>query len=211
MKTILCFGDSNTWGYDGRTKGRFPLEVRWTGILRGELGPDFWVVEEGLNGRTTVWDDPVEGEWKNGLRYLVPCLESHKPVDLVILMLGTNDLKARFSVPAADIAGGVERLVSTILLSPYGPQGEAPQLFLVAPPPLGKLTEFAEMFTGATEKSRLLGVYYRQVAEAYGCPFLDLGSLIQSWDVDGVHFAPEMHRKLGLRAAEEVRRILGSS
>jgi lysophospholipase L1-like esterase len=107
MKTIVCYGDSNTWGQDGLTKTRYPMDVRWTGVLRNELGADYWVIEEGLCGRTTVWDDPIEGEWKNGLRYLMPCLESQAPIDLVVLMLGTNDLKNRYAVSAFDIANGL--------------------------------------------------------------------------------------------------------
>lgn len=212
MKTILCYGDSNTWGYDARSLGRFPPEVRWPGVLRNQLGQDYWVIEEGLNGRTTVWDDPVEGEWKNGLRYLTPCLESHAPLDLVVMMLGTNDLKMRYSVPPSDIASGIGRLVSAVKLSPFGPQSNgtqnlAPQLLLLAPPPVGRLTGFAEMFTGASEKSQKLGLYYRQIAELYGCHFLDTSQVIHSWDVDGIHFSPEDHQKLGHAVAEIIKQI----
>src|SRR3990172_7397939 len=114
MKAILCYGDSNTWGYDPTTQDRFPRQVRWTGVLAQELGPEYYVIEEGLSGRTTVWDDPVEGLHKNGRTYLLPCLESHQPIDLILLMLGTNDLKMRFSVPAADIAASVGVLVDVI-------------------------------------------------------------------------------------------------
>ena len=113
MKTVLCFGDSNTWGYDPATKNRFPRDVRWAGILAGLLSPDYQVIEEGLNGRTTVWNDPIEG-YKNGRDYLIPCLETHRPIDLVILMLGTNDLKMRFSVSAFDIANSAGVLVDII-------------------------------------------------------------------------------------------------
>ena len=95
MKRILCYGDSNTWGYDPATQERFDRATRWTGVLRTTLGDGYEILEEGLNGRTTVWDDPIEG-YKNGHTYLVPCLETHRPVDLVVLMLGTNDLKKRF-------------------------------------------------------------------------------------------------------------------
>ena len=95
MKTILCFGDSNTWGYNPENRQRFGPEERWSGILRNSLGEDYRAIEEGLNGRTTLWDDPIEG-FKNGLDYLMPCLESHKPFDLITIMLGTNDLKCRF-------------------------------------------------------------------------------------------------------------------
>ena len=103
MKSILCYGDSNTWGYDPQTRSRFPHDVRWTGVLASSLGTGYRVVEEGLNGRTTRWDDPIEAG-RNGLTFLQPCLESHLPLDLVIVMLGTNDLKQRFGLSASDIA-----------------------------------------------------------------------------------------------------------
>lgn len=99
MKTIVCYGDSNTWGYDPVTMDRLPITQRWTGVLAQELGAGYRVIEEGLNGRTTVWDDPIEG-YKNGKEYLIPCLETHRPIDLITILLGTNDLKMRFSVSA---------------------------------------------------------------------------------------------------------------
>jgi lysophospholipase L1-like esterase len=207
MKTILCYGDSNTWGYDARTKTRFPPNVRWTGVLRSRLGDSAMVIEEGLNGRTTVWDDPVEGEWKNGLKYLLPCLESHAPIDLVILMLGTNDLKARFSVPAADIASSIERLILTIKATPFGPGDGPPKILLLAPPPVVEMSGFAEMFSGALEKSQRLGSYYRQVAGLYGCAFLDASEYITCWEVDGIHLSPQAHEKLGIVVSEIVKEM----
>jgi lysophospholipase L1-like esterase len=208
MKTILCFGDSNTWGYDAASGGRFPPEVRWPGVVRRELGAPFHVIEEGLNSRTTVWDDPIDGEGKNGRVYLMPCLDSHAPLDLVVILLGTNDLKKRFSLSAYDIAGGAEVLVKTVLASTAGPGGAAPRLLLLAPPPVGRLSDFAEMFEGAEAKSRRLGARYRQIAELHGCKFLDTAEVIVSWDLDGIHFAPEEHGKLGRAVAAAVRRIL---
>jgi len=207
MKNILCYGDSNTWGYDARSQGRFPPDVRWPGVLRNQLGQGYWVIEEGLNGRTTVWDDPVEGEWRNGLRYLTPCLASHAPLDLVVLLLGTNDLKMRFSVPPSDIAGGIERLVTTIQISASGKNLRPPQILLLTPPPVGRFSNYADMFTGSTEKSQKFGLYYRQVAELHSCHFLDTSTLVQSWDLDGIHLSPEDHHKLGLAVAEVIRRI----
>ena len=207
MKTVLCFGDSNTWGYDPATKDRFPRDVRWTGILAGQLGPTYQVIEEGLNGRTTVWNDPIEG-YKNGRDYLIPCLETHRPIDLVILMLGTNDLKMRFSVSAFDIANSAGVLVDIIQKSVAGPDGAAPAVLLVAPPPVAKLSEFAEMFEGSQEKSLKFVAHYRRVAEERGCAFLDAGAVIRSSDLDGIHFEPDEHRKLGEVMAQEVRRLL---
>ena len=103
MKTVLCYGDSNTWGYDPWTRLRYPPSVRWTGVLAERLGPVYRVVEEGLNGRTTRWDDPME-PGRNGQMYLGPCIESHAPLDLIVVMLGTNDLKRRFNLTSSDIA-----------------------------------------------------------------------------------------------------------
>jgi len=206
-KTILCFGDSNTWGYSPISGGRYPRDVRWPGVLRGALGEGYLVIEEGLNGRTTVWDDPIEG-YKNGYEYLIPCLETHKPIDLVVILLGTNDLKMRFSVSAFDIANSAGVLVDTVLKSTTGPSDGAPQVLLLAPPPIAKLTGFAEMFEGATAKAARFGEHYRRVAEERGCAFLDAGQVIVSSDLDGIHFEPAEHRKLGLAVADRVREMV---
>ena len=155
MREILCFGDSNTWGYDPATRGRFANNVRWTGVLQAALGTDFRVIEEGLNGRTTVWEDPVEGD-KVGKRHLMPCLESQAPLDLVILMLGTNDTKKRYSAPPVDITAGVGVLLDIISHCTAGRDEKAPPVLVMAPAPLTKLTEFAQIFDGGVEKSRAL-------------------------------------------------------
>ncbi|HAA77165.1 TPA: hydrolase [Candidatus Latescibacteria bacterium] len=105
MKTVLCFGESKTWGCDPATQDRFPIDIRWTGVVAKTLGSEYRVIEERLNGPTTLWDDPIEGH-RNGQTYLPPCLTSHKPIGLATLMLGTNDLKTRFSVPTSDITHG---------------------------------------------------------------------------------------------------------
>jgi lysophospholipase L1-like esterase len=206
---VLCFGDSNTWGYSPKSAERFARTARWTGVLQAALGDGCGVIEEGLNGRTTVWDDPIEGD-KNGRRQLPALLESHMPLDLVVLMLGTNDLKRRFSAPASDIAAGIERLVGIILASSSGRTGKAPKVLVIAPPPLARLTDLAEMFDGGTEKSRLLGKLYRQVAAEQGCAFLDAGSVIRSSDLDGIHLEEKEHRALGEAVAREVKKILGA-
>lgn len=208
MKRVLCFGDSNTWGYDPATGERFDRDVRWTGVLRQALGPDFEVIEEGLNGRTTVWNDPIEG-YKNGHDYLVPCLETHRPLDLVALMLGTNDLKRRFSLSAYDIGQGAGVLLRAIGYSKAGSDGNAPRVLLLAPPPVAKLTFFAEMFEGSEAKSKLLGMHYKAVAEEYNVAFLDTATVIRSSDLDGIHFEAEEHNKLGRAVAAEVLGLIG--
>jgi lysophospholipase L1-like esterase len=206
MKTILCYGDSNTWGSNPITQDRYGRDERWPGVLRQELGDGYHIVEEGLNGRTTVWDDPIEG-YKNGKDYLIPCLETHRPIDLVTIMLGTNDLKIRFSVSAYDIADSAGVLVDIVQRSNAGPDGGAPQVLLMAPPPVGKLTEFAEMFEGAESKSRKLAQHYHRVAEAYGCELLDTSEIIVSSDIDGIHLELSEHQKLGQAVAARIQRI----
>jgi lysophospholipase L1-like esterase len=207
MKTVLCYGDSNTWGYDPATKDRFARDERWPGVLRQELGEEYWVIEEGLGGRTTVWDDPIEG-YKNGKEYLIPCLGSHQPVDLVIIMLGTNDLKKRFSVSAYDVANGAGVLVDVVHKSAAGPNGGAPKLLLMAPPPVVRLTEFAEMFEGAEAKSKKFSEHFHRVAQEQGCELLDTAQVIVSSDLDGIHFDKGEHQKLGRAVAARVREIL---
>jgi lysophospholipase L1-like esterase len=209
MKTILCYGDSNTWGYDASSAGRYPLEARWTTALARELGPGYYVVAEGLNGRTTVWPDPVEGEYKSGKSTLIACLESHHPVDLVVLMLGTNDLKHRFGLSAWDIASGAGTLVQMIRGSAFGPDGAAPEVLLIAPAAtcVGE-GPFKEMFAGADGTSKELARHYRAVALENGCAFLDAGSVIVSDPLDGIHLSASELPKLGGAVATKAREIL---
>jgi lysophospholipase L1-like esterase len=207
MKTVLCYGDSNTWGFDPETGERFPEDVRWPGVLRAKLGDEYGVIEEGLSGRTTVWEDPIEGDHKNGRTYLRPCLESHSPVDLVLIMLGTNDLKARFGSSASDIAQGAAGLAEMVLRSGCGPGGGAPVALLISPPPVATLTDMSQMFEGAREKSRLFTEHYGHFAEQYGCEFFDASAVIASSDVDGIHLDAGEHRKLGEAVAVRVMEI----
>jgi lysophospholipase L1-like esterase len=208
IKSILCYGDSNTWGFNPVTQDRFAKDERWTGQLSRALGSDYDIIEEGLNGRTTVWDDPIEG-YKNGRDYLIPCLETHMPLDLVIIFLGVNDLKKRFSLSAYDIAEGAGVLVRIVQKSNTGIMGNAPQVLLMAPPPVGKLTAFAEMFEGAEIKSRKFAEHYQRVANELGCLFLNTSTLIVSSDLDGIHFEQSEHAKLGQAVAIKVKEIVG--
>lgn len=210
MKRVLCYGDSNTWGYDPSTRDRYPADVRWTGVLQRALGDGYWVIEEGLNGRTTVWDDPIKG-YRNGKTYLIPCLASQRPLDLVIIMLGTNDLKMRFSVPAYDIANSAGVLVDVVRASGAGYDGQSPPVLLIAPPPTTTLSDFADTLAGAGSKSARFSEQYGRVAQERGCHFLDAGQVIVSSQLDGVHFEAAEHAKLGLAVADAVQRILGGS
>jgi lysophospholipase L1-like esterase len=214
MKTIVCFGDSNTWGaipLQGpkfEILRRFNMEQRWPGVMRNLLGAEYWVIEEGLCGRTTVCEDPVE-RYKCGKEYIVPCIQSHTPVDLVTVMLGTNDLKKRFSLPAFDIAKGAGVLVDRVWKINYPFGCRAPWVLLIAPPPIREVGRLQEIFEGGAEKSLKFGTYYADIAETLGCSFIDAGKIISSSPDDGVHFGVVEHAKLGKAVAEKVREIFG--
>jgi lysophospholipase L1-like esterase len=207
MPVIVCFGDSNTWGSDPATRQRFAPDVRWTGVLRLELGDGYTVIEEGLNGRTTNLDDVIE-ENRNGRAYLPGCLESHRPFDLITIMLGTNDLKVRFNRTASDIAISAATLGMLALKSGCGIDGRAPEVLLIAPPPVIEVAGFDGMLAGAAEKSREFAERYRFFAGRYGLHFLDAGSVIQSSPIDGVHFEAGEHTTLGKAVAARIQEIL---
>jgi lysophospholipase L1-like esterase len=204
MPIVLAFGDSNTWGAIPGQDARMAPEVRWPGVMARALGNRFSVIEEGLRGRTTVFDDPEE-PGRNGLVYFVPCLFSHAPLDLVVISLGCNDTKARFAATPETIAAGAERLIEAALVSESGPQGGAPRMILVAPPPIAKLSEYAEMFEGGAAKALRLPPLYRTVAERHGAGFVDAGQFIKCSPLDGIHYAPDQHAILGAAMAEAVR------
>ena len=154
-----------------------------------------------------MFDDPEESH-RSGADYLPPCLRSHAPLDLVILALGCNDLKLRFAASPEKIAAGMERLIDIALSEPVGPDGAAPKILIVAPPPLARLSEYAEMFAGADEKARALPAHYRKLAERRGVGFVDAGEFIGASDLDGIHFAAGEHESLGRILAEAVRMML---
>ena len=210
MKRILCFGDSNTWGFVPASEAeRFPPEVRWTGVMRERLGAGYEAIEEAQNGRTTVFDDPYETVCKNGARHLPVVLESQKPVDLVILMLGTNDLKAHLGQTATTIALGAGVLVDRILASDAGPRKRAPQVLLVAPACVAPETcPFGPKFDGAAEKSAGFAAAYRREAELRGVPFVDAAAHVTVPATDCIHFDKVGHGALGSVLADRVRQLL---
>jgi lysophospholipase L1-like esterase len=208
QKTVICYGDSNTWGCNpALPHDRFPRNVRWTGVLQNYLGDDYYVIEEGCCGRTTVWDDPVE-EDKNGKTYLGPCIESHRPVDLVVLMLGTNDLKQRYGVPPSDIASGIGVLCKVILHSAAGLNGQPPKILVVAPPRLGRLDEFSEMFAGGDVKSKNLAAYYKKVTDEMNISMLDANTVVTTSDLDGLHWEAPEHTKFARALADMIPGLL---
>ena len=219
MKSILCFGDSNTWGFMPRNdrppvkaNNRYPRNVRWPGRLEKLLGPDWTVIEEGLNGRTTMFDCFME-EHRNGLKAIDVCLLSAMPVDLVILMLGTNDSKRAFDKPPFLIAHGVQRLIGRITGGGYGygPGGGTPEILVVAPI---RMTEgvhtswLSEEFDAASiARCNQLSDFYRRVAEQNGARFLDAGATVSADDSDGIHMNAEGHATLADLLHREVRAI----
>ena len=200
-RTVLCFGDSNTHGTPPATaldapSDRYGRDTRWPCLMAHRLGADWQVIEEGHPGRTTVHDDPVEGAHRNGLTVLPSLLESHRPIDVVILMLGTNDLKGRFSVNATDIALSLERLIGVIRAHDCGPGGRAPGILLAAPPPIDEVGCLAQMFEGGAAKSRALGAAIAAAATRAGVSFSDAGAHIKVSPIDGIHYDKAAHATL---------------
>lgn len=208
MRTVLLFGDSNTHGTVPMPElgfsERFGRGERWAGRLRALL-PEWEVIEEGHPGRTTVHDDPVEGAHRNGLTVLPALLESHKPLDLVAVMLGTNDLKERFSVNATDIAHSLERLARVILASGAGPGGGAPGVLLIAPPPILEIGCLAGMFAGGAAKSAGLAAEVKAAAQRAGVAFLDAGKVVQVSPIDGIHYDAGANPALAGAVAAAIR------
>jgi len=205
-RVVLAYGDSNTHGTMPMATledcGRWGPGQRWPGVLAAALGEGWRVVEEGLPGRTTVHPDPIGGAHKSGLALLPAALESHRPVDLVVLMLGTNDCKQRFAVPAVEIAESASLLLRQVRHSEAGPGGAPPRVLLVAPAPVEEFGCLAEIFAGGAATSRRLADGYQAVAARQGAAFLDAGQVAAVSPLDGVHFDAEAHALLGLAVAD---------
>lgn len=194
MATILCYGDSLTWGRIPNG-GRYPKHLCWPTLLNDLLGHQHQVINFGLPGRTTIWNDPfLEG--RNGLSYLQAALETFGPVDILILMLGTNDLKRHFHVGAYEAAKGVEKLIEKSRM-PNDNDFPAPTLVIVAPPNILSPTgSVAESFDGAIEKSQHFHQYYQDIASQNQCIFLNAAGVLQPSEVDGVHLDTQGNERL---------------
>jgi lysophospholipase L1-like esterase len=208
MRTVLCFGDSNTWGFVPGAGGRFPAKVRWPGVLQAELGDGWRVLEEGLNGRTTVHENPLV-PYRNGRDYLSPCLQSHMPLDLVVIYLGTNDLADRYAVPPLDVARGAAALAKLARTSETGPGDGPPEVLLLGLPRLGRSDALAGTMSGAAAKAIELPRCFALAAAEVGVPLLDLAEVAAYSDVDGVHLDADGHRAVGLAVAHAVGKLLG--
>lgn len=212
-KTIVCFGDSNTHGYDSSTGRRFDENHRYPGLLANYLGENYHIHEEGLSGRTTVFDDPLF-EGLSGLSMIAPVLLTHEPVDLLIIMLGTNDTKERFCANAENIAKGLERLTRKAMSVTDAWRHGTPNILLVAPPPIDRKYETTrvvnEMGRGCAEKTEELAHYYEQTSQLIGCFFLDAGQIpgIKMHPEDYMHLDQASHELLARRLAEIIPEII---
>ena len=211
MMNILCFGDSNTWGYSPQDGSRHSPDVRWTGVLQKSLGANYRVIEEGLNGRTTFINE--EGDEARPLRsgsdVLQVILESHRPLDFVTIMLGTNDLKLEFNLTVEQIAQGAKELCETVLNSEYLADN-LPQILLISPTHIGStiMSDQEEFFNQAREKSHRFAEYYQKAALELGIHFLDAAKIIEPSEGEGVHWDADQHIKFGKVLAQKVTEIL---
>lgn len=196
---VLCYGDSNTYGYDPRTDGeRYPSRVCWTTILAEMLGSDYKIIPEGLSGRTTAYDR-IDAPWKNGLPYLTPCLATHKPVDYLTIMLGTNDCNVEMGLSAEDIAAGMEQLVATAETVTLTEQGYVPRIVVIVPaairPEIEGTTFDYQLDETSVEKSRAIAPLYRDIARRHGCLFLD-ASAVETSPIDCEHLTEQGHTQM---------------
>lgn len=207
MKTVLCYGDSNTYGYDPATGGRYDADTRWPCVLGRILGDGYEVVEEGCNGRTTVFDDPND-DWKVGLDYIKGIVCSHRPVDILVIMLGSNDMKICYNASCSTISEGMRAVVKAAVDTLVYKQKYAPEVIIVSPP---EITEdvingpFAGSFDEACcEKSRNLAKYYLSVASDLGVGFLNAAEYIRPSKKDGLHLTADAHKCLAEAVASMI-------
>jgi lysophospholipase L1-like esterase len=203
--TILAYGDSNTYGQKPDRSGRFDAATRWAGVLQSQLGDHYYVIEEGLGGRTTNLEHPNPNKpSRNGLTYFQACLESHSPLDIIILMLGTNDFKVSYGRSAEDITQALEIYLEDIKKSYEGSSAKQPTIFLVSPPHMNHEAPlfYESMPTPgiydetSTLKSQQLAGHLEQLAARHHIPFLDAATITQAGD-DGVHMTAPSHLELG--------------
>ncbi len=200
-KRIICFGDSNTWGYNPKDGSRYDEETRWPMVLQKLLGDGYRIIEEGQNGRTIANEDPWEWGCKCGLDYIVPMIESHMPFDVLIIMLGSNDLKDKFNLPAGDIAGSLQNMLMKAKSFLQYKCKANPMIIIVAPPHLGddfSKSPFAPFFNAdkCVEHSKELAGWYKQVADQFECEFFDASSVCKVGDVDYLHLMEDGHKAL---------------
>lgn len=211
MKTVLAFGDSLTWGYNASTLLRHEREDRWPVALESALAGRAQVIAEGLNGRTTAFDDHLGEADRNGARLLPTLLTTHKPVDLVIILLGTNDLKPVVAGSAIAAKQGMGRLVGLVRRHDWSLGAGEPEILLVSPPPFCETAnpDFAAMFAGKIEESHMLGSMYADLADELECGFFDAATVAKTTPLDGIHLDADNTRAIGKALAPVVSLMLG--
>ena len=213
MPFLMTFGDSNTHGTPPiRVRGeyrRFGADIRWPQVCWRALGAGWELAEEGLPGRTAAFDDPVMGGHMNGRAGLKIALQSHGPLDVLTIMLGTNDVKARFAAPAETVLAGVAGLVDLALSLDMQQRHGGFKVLLICPPPVEEVGPIAGEFYGAAARSRELPPLYRAFADARGIGFLDAGRVISVSAQDGIHYDPDAHHRLGEAVAGAIRAMMG--
>jgi len=206
---ILCYGDSNTWGYDAVSGGRFDDDLRWPMQLARQLGEEWLLAENGVNGRTTVFEAPIN-EGLNGLTHLVPAMLAHAPLDLLLLMLGTNDCKQRFSATAQNIADGLRRLIAKA--QSLAVWRQEPRILVVAPMVIDAriydTPAAAGMGAGCAEKSHALPALMAQVAGEMGCDYLDSNPYVNPSPIDWMHLSPDSSVPLAAALAQKISQML---
>lgn len=200
MKHIVCYGDSNTHGYCAESGRRYDETERWTKLLDRQLGEDYLIIEEGLSGRTTCFTDPLH-EGLSGLDYIYPCLMSHEPVDLLVIMLGTNDTKERFAASAGCIALGLKRLIAKAIATAECWRNGKVNILVVVPKNIHKHYEQTEIVNtmgwGCAEKSEGLAAFYENIAGLMGCSYLDANTVVTDQNhIDYMHLTKGGHQEL---------------
>jgi lysophospholipase L1-like esterase len=205
-RAVLCFGDSNTWGFLEEGAPRMTRWERWPGALQLELGDDVHVIEEGLNGRTTAFEDPYS-PGRHGLSALPILLDTHAPLDAVVVMLGTNDLFVPGDLNAFHAARGVRAMVE-LIRSREPEAGDVPAILVVAPPPFGPIGPWEAESPRAVEASGRFGEAFRHMTDELGVPLVDLGDHVISSPRDGIHFEVADHAVIAHAVAEALRPLL---
>ena len=210
MKSILAFGDSLTWGFMAGQWTRHKFEDRWPNVLAAGLGGKARVIEEGMNGRTTVFPDPTDIAERNGAVALPMLLTTHQPLDLVIIMLGTNDIKYANRCRAFDASMGMTRLIEITQRFPWIKTASPPQILIMSPPALCKTDDewFNDLWGHAIAESKLLAKHYKRVAEEMGVHFFDAASVAKADPTDGGHLDAENTKAIGTALVPVVRGIL---
>ena len=213
MQQILVYGDSLSWGIVPGTRERLPFGRRWPGALEGLLaaqGVAARVIEDCLNGRRTVWDDPFK-PGRNGLQGLAQRIEICSPLALVVLRLGTNDFQSSHANSAWHSAQGLAALLQAIRQAPIEPGMPQPPVLVVAPPPLGTpCGAAAEKCAGGDVRCVGLAAAQQAVARQHGCAFFDAGTVVQASRTDGVHLDADQHARLAQALAPVVAGLLAA-